>query len=263
MQAIYRHLIGTSLWRGVAEIAATSVAASVVVTWATVTVLTPWATLHDWLWTSMLVPAVVSSVVGLVILSLIHQLEAARSSLAQAASTDLLTGVGNRRRFFEIARHELAVSRRHERPVSIVVLDLDHFKTINDRFGHAVGDEVLVQVARTCSETLRDSDLFCRWGGEEFIALLPATDASAARLAADRLRRAVAQLYTADIMPNPSMRVTISLGVATSDPGWSLDRMIMDADTQLYRAKAEGRNCVMPQPSLERPEIAIAKSAAA
>ncbi len=246
MKWIYAHLIRVGLLRGVIEVTLASMMASVPITWVCVMMFSPAAKLGDWLWTSMLAPAIVSPAMCYVILSLLHELEAARRSLAQAASTDPLTGVGNRRRFFDVAARELTISRRQERAMSIIVLDLDDFKAINDRFGHAAGDGVLVEVARVCTEALRTSDLLCRWGGEEFIVMLPDTDERGAHIAAERLRSAV---VAAGITPPGSggpVPVTISLGVASSDASWSLDRMITEADAQLYRAKAAGRNLVMP-----------------
>jgi diguanylate cyclase (GGDEF)-like protein len=266
MKWIYAHLLKVGLARGVAEVTLASMIASVPITWVCVLVFSPAAQLGDWLWTSMLAPAIVSPAVCYVILSLIHQLEATRRSLAQAAATDPLTGVGNRRRFFDIAARELALSRRQERAMSIIVLDLDDFKAINDRFGHTAGDAVLVEVARVCTEALRTSDLLCRWGGEEFVVLLPDTDEPGAHVVAERLRSAVVDASIAPPGTSERAPVTISLGIASTDANWNLDRMITEADAQLYRAKAAGRNLVMPPLAIEpdaAPGAVAATSAAA
>ena len=151
------------------------------------------------------------------------------------ASTDALTGVLNRRGFFEAASMHLARNRRGTSPVSVLAFDLDHFKLINDRCGHIVGDAVLESFARVARETLRSGDILGRLGGEEFVALLPATLPDAA-VAAERVRSAFA---AASIVRNGQrIAATVSIGVASGSPPLTLDSQA------LYRAKANGRDRV-------------------
>ena len=159
------------------------------------------------------------------------------------ASTDSLTGLPNRRFFDDYAALEFHRFVRFGEPASLLMLDLDGFKAINDRHGHPAGDEVLRQVARLFGRETRSADLFARYGGEEFVALLPQTDEANALGVAEKLRAAVEKLK----IKSGSRRipVTISIGVAAMHPGdASLDAVIARVDEALYRAKNEGRNCV-------------------
>jgi diguanylate cyclase (GGDEF)-like protein len=156
---------------------------------------------------------------------------------------DTLTGCFNRRHAFEIIDAELRRSRRSRLPLTIIMFDLDHFKAINDRFGHQRGDAVLVSVGERMRAVLRGSDVRCRYGGEEFVILLPDTPLAGARRVADTLRR--------DLESHPvswqteSVNVTASFGIATIMAGDSdVAGIIGRADAALYRAKQEGRNCV-------------------
>ncbi len=162
------------------------------------------------------------------------------------AATDPLTGLPNRRAFLETAGRELAGAGRRNRPVALVMLDIDHFKRVNDRHGHAAGDEALRRVAETCRDSLRAGDLAGRLGGEEFCLLLPDTDLPAAAGVAERVRQTVA----ATPIPLPDgavLHLTISLGVAIAQapesPG-ALDDTLGRADRALYRAKDNGRDRV-------------------
>jgi diguanylate cyclase (GGDEF)-like protein len=158
-----------------------------------------------------------------------------------AASTDALTGVLNRRGFFEAASVFLARNRRGMSAVSVLAFDLDHFKLINDRCGHIVGDAVLESFAKVARDTLRSSDILGRLGGEEFVALLPATLPEAA-IAAARVRTAFA---AASIVRNGQrIAATVSIGVASGSPSMPVDLLITRADQALYRAKANGRDRV-------------------
>lgn len=163
--------------------------------------------------------------------------------LQRLAIIDELTGLYNRRHFFEVARLEFERARRYRRPLSIIMVDIDHFKQVNDRLGHLVGDQVLRVVAQRCLENMRESDVVGRYGGEEFIMLLPETGQEGALQSAERLRIAIADA------PIPargqSVRVTISIGWASLDAGCAdLDQLISLADEALYAAKARGRNAV-------------------
>ncbi len=163
--------------------------------------------------------------------------------LEQLARTDALTGTATRRHFREIAQRELARAHRHGRAPSILVLDVDHFKRINDEHGHAVGDRVLQALARACSETLRAEDVLGRLGGDEFVVLLPETNLSRAAEVAERLRAAVAGVAIPGF--EPPLPISISIGVAASTLGDAeLDDLLLRADRSLYSAKRAGRNTV-------------------
>jgi len=161
----------------------------------------------------------------------------------QLAITDSLTGLHNRRHFLELAEHEFQRARRYQRPLSVVMLDIDHFKRVNDTYGHATGDQVLRAVAARCRETLRAIDFMGRVGGEEFILLLPENGLEGARRAAERLRQRVAE--TPIETERGTVSVTISLGVAslTADCP-DLKTLLERVDAALYAAKNAGRNRV-------------------
>jgi diguanylate cyclase (GGDEF)-like protein len=160
---------------------------------------------------------------------------------------DMLTGLLNRRAIVDAAEQEWDRLMRTGQTFSVAFLDVDHFKSINDGFGHAAGDHVLTQVAAALRENLRRGDLVGRSGGEEFLVLLVGADRLAALDAAERLRRAMVQ--RPGLRPDPDHPVTVSLGVATSGEGvGSLDDLVARADAALYRAKALGRNRVSADP---------------
>jgi diguanylate cyclase (GGDEF)-like protein len=163
--------------------------------------------------------------------------------LRSLASMDDLTNLMNRRQFMTSFEDEFRRALRYKRPLSVIMIDPDDFKSINDRHGHAVGDEVLRSLAARFRATVRNSDLLGRVGGEEFAAALPETDLPNALDAAERLRREVAEQPFE--VRNATLRVTVSLGVAAkrphdTDPG----ELLRFADRALYAAKAAGRNCV-------------------
>ena len=161
------------------------------------------------------------------------------------ARTDDLTSAFNRRHFFDLARHELAVARRYHQALSLILFDVDHFKRINDTAGHDAGDEVLRRVARIARAHLRESDVFARYGGEEFVMLLPRTATSEAVVVAERIRTAIAD--DAKVTSQGVRVVTISSGVAELRSGDdTLDLLIRRADGALYAAKQQGRNRTMP-----------------
>ena len=171
------------------------------------------------------------------------ELRNANLVLEALASTDSLTDLANRRHFFARAAEEVLRAQRYGRALSVQMLDIDHFKRLNDRFGHAAGDDVLRMVARILREGVRGNDLAARIGGEEFIVLLPETAGGDALMLADRLRHSIASSMI-DI-GGQRVAVTVSIGVAMLGLGEnSLDTLLMRADKGLYRAKHEGRNCV-------------------
>ncbi len=168
------------------------------------------------------------------------------AELEMLASRDGLTGAANLRHFHHLAGLELEHGYRMGRAFSILALDIDHFKTINDSWGHAAGDEALRAFVATCRTALRELDILGRCGGEEFAVALPNTGEDAARAIAERLRRQVEGLV---VRPGPEveLRLTVSIGIATQQPGaapLSVSELLARADTALYRSKAEGRNRV-------------------
>ena len=166
------------------------------------------------------------------------------TELVELANTDILTGVFNRRAFLEQAEKFWILSRRYQRPLNTLMIDIDHFKSINDSYGHAKGDEVLKDVAAICQQTMRESDTFGRIGGEEFAVLFPETDLNNALLGAERIRQAVEKLQFSN--GNDDMfSISISIGVAErQDKDDSFDLLLQQADGALYEAKLRGRNRV-------------------
>lgn len=159
--------------------------------------------------------------------------------LKQLATTDTLTGIYNRRYFDEALESEINRSARFSTPFTLIMFDIDHFKRINDTFGHQSGDLVLVQLAQVVRRAIRTTDLFARWGGEEFIILCPNCDLEAGRLLAEKLRMLIKQQQFAD-----AGHVTCSFGVACHAHGDGMDSMLKKVDRCLYHAKASGRNRV-------------------
>lgn len=159
--------------------------------------------------------------------------------LENLAMHDHLTGALNRRSFLKKATEETTRSIRYQYPVSVILFDIDFFKKVNDTFGHAAGDAVLVSISRLIYSNIRSSDLFCRWGGEEFILLSPEADAQKIMKIAEKLRTLIEQNKPAN-----TPEVTASFGVTQYRESEPFDKMIQRADTALYEAKENGRNCV-------------------
>jgi diguanylate cyclase (GGDEF)-like protein len=240
----YVWLLKLGVPRALALITLIAVTGSVLTT-AVVMWLIPGPT--EFFWYGMIVavvsPALSAPGLGMIAISMVYRLNAAQTALTLAAETDALTGVANRRSFMAQAELAFATARSTGVSFAVVMLDIDHFKAINDAHGHGIGDEVIRDVAQACQAALRSNDCFARFGGEEFIALLQVTTIGDAEAVAEVLRKTVATL-TFDNRTPPS--VTVSLGVAgyltSSD---SLHDILNEADRQLYAAKAAGRNRVM------------------
>lgn len=172
-----------------------------------------------------------------------RRLKEANANLEVLAATDPLTGLYNRRHFMARSRAEVSKAARTGAPIAVLALDIDHFKRINDRFGHAAGDDVLKVIAHGVSTQLRPTDLIGRWGGEEFMVLLPATDTAQAYAIAERIRLAVEALKVAS--GGTDIQATLSIGVAEYPlDGSGLDVVFNRADERLYGAKHAGRNRV-------------------
>lgn len=183
-------------------------------------------------WRRAIIWLVVAPTMGLAIQAIVERVRQANSDLEALARRDPLTGLFNRRGFAELADREIVRARRTNEPLAVAMIDLDHFKRFNDTHGHAGGDRLLTQAALAWGEELRDIDLMARWGGEEFIILLPRCPIQVGEIVADRVRVATPE------------QQTCSVGVAQWRPTESLTDAIGRADEALYRAKERGRDQV-------------------
>lgn len=183
----------------------------------------------------------------------LEELRRDRDALSRQALTDTLTGLGNRRYFQQRLASEAARTSRSGEPFALMMIDMDHFKKVNDTFGHPVGDRVLQAVAGVLRHGVRRSDVACRLGGEEFVLLLPGTTAASAGFLAEKLRRRISDACRG-ILPS-NWPVTVSIGVSWTARGGAVDaeRLVWEADRALYSAKGEGRDRIAfarPEPSL-------------
>lgn len=180
------------------------------------------------------------------------EIQRLQQALERRANTDSLTGLCNRRHFFELGVRELSHATRQQRPVAVCMLDIDHFKQVNDTYGHAAGDTVLMALAHSLLQQLRDTDILARLGGEEFAILLPDTPLQAAQEIAERLRSKLAALSVPLDNQKPPLHFTVSIGVALRhSSNATLEDLLRSADVALYAAKTAGRNrvCVAsPEP---------------
>lgn len=185
----------------------------------------------------------ITSVFGYLFLSLVQHLDKAHKNMTRHATLDSLTGTFNRRHFLELVEREWSRAKRYEMSCALLLMDIDHFKQVNDRFGHLCGDQLLREIAEVSIETLRQPDVLARFGGEEFIVFLPHTDPLGALDVAERIRERIEALdFSWRGEPVP---VSASLGVAALHAEHiTLDHLISDADEALYVAKSAGRNCV-------------------
>lgn len=175
-------------------------------------------------------------------MDMVHAREDAEQRMDEAlqqALTDPLTGIANRRKIMEMLSNEVEIANRETSPLSLALLDVDHFKHINDLFGHAVGDLVLQRIARMCADAVREADLVGRFGGEEFVIVLPGANALTAMIVADRVRTSIENVIW---QFDPNYAVTVSVGVTTNKYRADVEAMLRDADKALYRAKDAGRN---------------------
>jgi diguanylate cyclase (GGDEF)-like protein/PAS domain S-box-containing protein len=181
-----------------------------------------------------------------------HRLEKTKRMLQGLALKDALTGLYNRRYFSEQVEREWNRARREQLPLSLFMIDIDHFKRFNDSYGHGVGDEVLRLVAKAVRERVRDTDLPARYGGEELIAVLPGADLATCAATAERIRKALADCKitrrsTGESLPG----ITVSVGVGQFQPGESMEDLIDRCDRALYQAKKTGRNRTVTERELE------------
>ena len=216
---------------------------------ASITDLAVWGFIpyNDWTYRAVEIGMLVDAT--LLALALTYQIRSMRVEhqiTEQLAYRDPLTGLDNRRSFMEKAQAAWSTAQRSRRSLSAIILDLDHFKTINDQHGHAMGDIALVRTATILAESARDGDIVARWGGEEFLLLLPETDLEAALSMARRLQQLIAEIrlptHDGDVM------FTASFGVAEKGRHENVESLISAADRQLYNSKAHGRNRISSEP---------------
>jgi diguanylate cyclase (GGDEF)-like protein/PAS domain S-box-containing protein len=171
------------------------------------------------------------------------ELHAALIREQKLAHTDVLTGINNRRRLFELAMHEFDIAARYQQPLSVIMFDIDHFKEVNDNFGHAVGDQILQLVTQVACEELRSADVIGRYGGEEFIIILSMTNAQQAYPLAERIRLGVAAIRVPT--ENGDASVNLSIGIVETNhntQNGSFEDLFRRADKAMYAAKLAGRN---------------------
>ena len=190
-------------------------------------------------------------IVFLIMTHTIFQLRTALENHRELAGTDPLTSVANRRAFYDLANMELSKARRYQTPISVLYMDIDNFKQINDHFGHHIGDKLLRAVAETIKNNIRAIDVVARLGGDEFGILLAETKAESAALVARKLKKKLLEL-----MQDNGWSVTLSVGAVTFEilPG-SVDEMINTADSQMYNAKKNGKNRIQYKIIVENEDI--------
>lgn len=192
---------------------------------------------------SIVIPAIVAPPIVYISLRLLHDLDSTERRLQRLTITDELTRVYNRRFLLHSLQTAFSRARRYREDLSVLMMDVDHFKSINDRHGHQAGDLALVEIARRIGNHLRNIDILARYGGEEFVAILPNTGHAGALVLAERVRQAIAD---APLEVGPDIPATISIGVASLHHGDELaDVLIGRADAALYQAKAQGRDRVV------------------
>lgn len=212
--------------------------------------------------TSSVLKLIKQTIYFLICLYLIHTLSLFRN-IAKSAKTeakeyeklayfDALTGVANRRKLTDVLAKEVAYAKRYQSPLSIIIFDIDHFKKVNDTYGHNFGDLVLKEVTNSVANTVRSSDSFGRWGGEEFLCILPNTAADFTFELAERLR-----LGIADSLIDDGPEITASFGIAQLNKLDNINSFISRADQALYSAKEQGRNRCKPNPLRETSEVYI------
>ncbi|MBQ0943494.1 GGDEF domain-containing protein [Ideonella sp. 4Y16] len=238
-------------WLRVLVITAVATAASLALTALIVVV----AMGHEWapaVWLpATLAPMLIAPLTAWPILSLTYALDAAHAALREVAGTDPLTQLLHRGRFTELFQHDLAQAAQRGTTPALLILDLDHFKQVNDQHGHAAGDALLRAVARTLCERVRDGDRVARWGGEEFVVGLGAHTGDELPALGQRLCEAIAAIRL-PLADGTTLGTSASLGGARwRGPGDSLDALLLRADAALYRAKQAGRNrlCLTDDPA--------------
>ena len=192
----------------------------------------------------------ITAIFGYLFLRLVQYQDQARQRVSRYATLDPLTATFNRRHFMQLVDREWARAKRYNMDCALLLMDVDHFKRVNDTHGHLCGDKLLREIARVSAETLRQADVLARFGGEEFVVFLPHTDPLGALDVAERMRERVEHLSFS--WEDRDVPVSVSLGVASLQyEHLTLDHLIHDADEALYSAKAAGRNCVRAKLGLQ------------
>ncbi|WP_415767589.1 GGDEF domain-containing protein [Pseudomonas sp. ZB1P45] len=179
-----------------------------------------------------------------VVLRDITERKVSSDNLANLLTKDHLTGAVNRAHFFNLAEKEFARASRYEHSISIIMLDADHFKHVNDSWGHPIGDEVLKSIVKIAEGILRPGDTIARFGGEEFVVMLPKINSLDASVTAERLRSSI-EASSVDT-GGEEIKITVSIGCASMNESRStLKQLLISADSALYHAKSKGRNCIV------------------
>lgn len=194
---------------------------------------------------AMGIVALIFAIIRFISQMFINDLKASERQLLEMASRDYLTGLLNRREAFRRISEEVSRSSRSGKPISFILFDIDHFKHINDTYGHSTGDITLKVLSRHLKEIMRDYDIVCRYGGEEFLVATPEATREKAQELAERIRKMVMQLVIPFDTEMKKITITISAGVTLMIEGENLEKVLFRADAALYRAKESGRNCIV------------------
>jgi diguanylate cyclase (GGDEF)-like protein len=220
-----------------------AILASIVITGVATTILEGGPTITG-LYISIIAPAIIAPLLGSVFIRLLVQLDSAEERLYTLSIIDDLTLAYNRRHFIEAAQSELARVKRYGEVFSIAVIDVDDLKKINDTYGHLAGDQLLKTISSVSKVSIRDTDTFARYGGDEFILLLPRTDKIKAESCAERLRKLLAESPVN--IGQEEIHFKVSVGIKTFEEDFSdLEGLLILADQALYAAKKEGKNRVV------------------
>ncbi|MDO9576592.1 MAG: diguanylate cyclase [Candidatus Cloacimonadales bacterium] len=184
----------------------------------------------------------------------VHELNSANYKLEQISRTDPLTKISNRRDMIEKIEHEKKRFARNGKPFVLIMVDIDNFKQVNDKFGHDAGDFVLESIAHLMQSSVRKQDIIGRWGGEEFLLLLPETDVEGGNSLAEKIRRSVS--VTPYMISNKKIPITVTLGVSVYDRPMEFEQCIKVADQALYEGKSKGKNCVVMAQNGTNPDTA-------
>jgi diguanylate cyclase (GGDEF)-like protein len=192
---------------------------------------------------TLLVPAIVAPFISVFSLQLVLKLEQAKKQLETLSRTDALTNIYNRGFFWQRTEQELTLAKKQSSPVALILFDIDNFKTFNDTYGHAVGDQILKVCAETASKSIRANDYIARYGGEEFAVFLQTCSPQEAQEVSERIRLNIAAI---DFPYNDlKLHITVSVGLVTTHKALPLETLAKTADQAMYQAKHQGKNCVM------------------
>jgi diguanylate cyclase (GGDEF)-like protein len=221
-----------------------SVGMSSVLFWA-LTHLAPFSREGSGQMMALVIPLLISWPFSWGMVTLLGEAEAARSELRELAIRDGLTMLFNRRYFMILLEREISRAMHYAEPLSLLIFDVDDFKLVNDRYGHPAGDQVLEEVARTCTALMRQHDVLARYGGEEFVLLMPRTGEAGARQVAEKLQMAIETMHVRPRKAHRAIAVTVSIGISTlgsKREGDTMEGLLARADDALYRAKRLGKN---------------------